>query len=278
MGPTTTAIAFETYVSSWVPDDAIQLIWDVFFTSRNRGLSPEYHYPWIHDRSGLSCVRIAAGVGGTQTIAAALIVRYRPIGSGRQIGLIGLVCVAEQFRGRGLSARLLESAVELAKSKQLSHLVLWTTKADVYRSRGFEVDCADVFGLVTRRGRCMPRWKSRSEENAANIHSTVLQGAPAFAIQVVRYSSALGASISVCKSNQLETLVEYSGSMDAVIKLIDQVMPSIWNLNVLQHDPLIDALNRYGYDTDLRSSAVRMTLALGAGANQPDVIPFLERI
>jgi len=60
--------------------------------------------------------------------------------------------------------------------------------------------------------------------------------------------------------------------------LIDHVMPDTWSLNVPEHAPIIEALNYNGYDTSLRPSAVRMTLALDECDHLPGTIPFLDRI
>ena len=274
----TNAASFETCVSDCIPPDAIRLMWQVFFASRNRGISPEFHFPWIHDRHNLNCVCTVVDDGSIRTTAAALILRHRPHSSGKKLGLIGLVCVAEKFRGLGLSTRLLEQTVELAKSQQLSHLVLWTTKPEVYEKLGFEADSTDMFGLVTRIGSRASEVELTKNAAVGPVKEALLDGAPAFAKEVVRYSSFNGASISVCKSNSTQTLVEHAGPMDLVINLIDQVMPDTWNLNVPEHAPIIEALNHNGYDTSLKPSAVRMTLALDESDRQPGTIPFLDRI
>jgi N-acetylglutamate synthase-like GNAT family acetyltransferase len=272
------AASFETIVSDWIPPDSISLMWQIFFVSRNRGISPEFHFPWIHDKHNLYCVRTILEDGSAQTTVASLILRHRPLDSGKKFGLIGLVCVAENFRGMGVSTRLLQHAVELAKTQKLTHLVLWTTKPDVYKNLDFETDSTDMFGQVTRRGSRSTEFKLEKNAVAPRIFATVLKGAPAFAKEVVRYSVLNGASISICKSSSTETLVGYTGPMEQVIDLIDHVMPDTWNLNVPEHAPIIEALSHNGYDTSLKPSAVRMTLALDECDHLPDTIPFLDRI
>lgn len=265
---------FETIVSDWIPPDSIHLTWKIFFASRNRGISPEFHFPWIHDKHNLYCVRIILVNGSDQTTAASLILRHRPLDSGRKLGLVGLVCVAENFRGMGLSTWLLQQTVELAKTQKLTHLVLWTSKPDVYKKLNFETDSTDMYGQVIRSN----EFKLSKNSVATHIFATVLKGAPAFAKEVVRYSTLHGASISICKSSSTETLVGYAGPMELVIDLIDHVMPDTWNLNVPEHAPIIEALNHNGYDTSLKPSAVRMTLALDECDHLSDSIPFLDRI
>jgi len=273
-----TTANFETIVSDWIPPDSIRLTWQIFFASKNRGISPEFHFPWIHDKHNICCVRIILDSGFYQATAASLILRHRPLDSGKKFGLIGLVCVAENFRGMGVSTRLLQQAVELAKTQKLTHLVLWTTKPDVYKKLDFETDSTDMFGQVTRRGSRSTEFKLGKNAVAADIFTTVLKGAPAFAKEVVRYSTLNGASISICKSSSTETLVEYTGPTEQVMYLIDHVMPDTWSLNVPEHAPIIEALSYNGYDTSLRPSAVRMTLALDEYDHLPGTIPFLDRI
>lgn len=273
-----TSANFETIVSDWIPPDAIRLTWQIFFASRNRGISPEFHFPWIHDKHNLYCVRITLDNGSDQATAASLILRHRPLDSGRKLGLVGLVCVAENFRRMGLSTRLMQQTVELAKTQKLTHLVLWTTKPDVYKKLDFETDSTDMFGQVIRRGGRSTEFKLSKNSAANHIFATVLKGAPAFAKEVVRYSTLHGASISICKSSSTETLVGYTGPMEQVIDLIDHVMPDTWNLNVPEHAPIIEALSHNGYDTSLKPSSVRMSLVLEESDHLPDTIPFLDRI
>lgn len=273
-----TAANLDTIVSDWIPPDSIRLTWKIFFASRNRGISPEFHFPWIHDKNNLYCVRIILDNGSDRVTAASLILRHRLTDSGRKLGLVGLVCVAENFRGMGLSTRLLQQTIELAKTQKLTHLVLWTSKPDVYKKLDFESDCTDMFGEVIRCGSPSTEFKLSKNSVATHIFATVLKGAPAFAKEVVRYSTLHGASISICKSSSTETLVGYNGPMEQVIELIDHVMPNTWSLNVPEHASIIEALSHNGYDTNLKPSAVRMTLALDECDHLPDTIPFLDRI
>lgn len=276
MAPNQTDTAqLRTTVSDWIRPDAIHLMWRVFFASRNRGVSPEFHFPWIHDKHGLHCVCTYAETSQPPVVVAALVLRQRALEQGGRIGLIGLVCVAEEFRGRGLSTQLLELAIKQAKSLQLSHLVLWTTKPEVYEKLGFQVDSTDMFGTVKRR---RASHAPRSAAHATNaVVVTPLDGAPAFAREVVRYATAT-ATITVCKSSTTETLVAHTGSMDEVMALIDQVMPDEWNLNTPAHAPIIETLSQYGYEPTLKPSAVRMDLPLTGGSSHVGNIPFLDRI
>lgn len=264
-----------TTVSDGIPPDAIQLMWRVFFASRNRGVSPEFHFPWIHDKHGLHCVCMSAEASQPPVTVAALVLRQRALEQGGKIGLIGLVCVAEEFRGRGLSTQLLELAIQQAKSLQLSHLVLWTTKPEVYEKLGFKVDNTDMFGPVKKRGGTQAPRHAAQDTHA--VVATPLEGAPAFAQEVVRYATA-NATIIVCKSSTTETLVAHTGPMDEVAALIDEVMPNVWNLNTPTQAPIIETLSQHGYEHTLKPSAVRMSLPLTSDGGRVGSIPFLDRI
>lgn len=270
---------FETIVSSGVPPDAIYLTWQIFFVSRNRGVSPEFHFPWIHDKHNIYCIRIVFDNGSEKETAASLILRHRSLDLVRKVGLVGLVCVAENFRGIGLSTRLLEKTLEVAKIQKLNHLVLWTSKPEVYKKLNFEADSTDLFGQVVRNEAQSTVMKvTKKYSSATKISKTLVNGAPAFAKEVIKYSNLSEASIFICKSSFTDTLVGYEGPMDQVLDLVDSVMPDRWSLNVPTNSSIVEALNRSGYKTFLKPSAVRMTLALDECDRLPDTIPFLDRI
>ncbi|MFX7844805.1 hypothetical protein ABTK14_21385, partial [Acinetobacter baumannii] len=67
------------------------------------------------------------------------------------VGLVGLVCVDDAFRGSGLSHQLLSAATDLGKEKPYDGLVLWTNKPNVYVKHGFTVDSHDRYGTVRKR-------------------------------------------------------------------------------------------------------------------------------
>lgn len=269
---------FKTCVFDCVPPDAIGLIWQVFFASRNRGITPEFHFPWINEKRDIYCVCAVTDGESAREIAATLVLQHKDLGTGKQFGLIGLVCVASQFRGVRLSSQILERAIQLAKNQKLTHLVLWTKKPTLYEKFGFEVDDTDLFGTINRCLDGTSEVDLVKKFSIGKIDSKLLSGAPAFAEEVVRYSSVDGASIIVCRSGSTQTIVEHAGELDRVLGLIENVMPETWNLNVQEHAHIIGALRDYGYQIKLKPSAVRMTLALDQSEHQSLMIPFLARI
>lgn len=120
-------------VHEGVPPAAKALIWEVFFRSRGRGIDLSVHYPWIDQRDRVTSILISPDHGNEQaTAAAALVIKEASLVAGRKIGLVGLVCVDEAFRGSGLGHKLVSAATEVARDKSFDTLVLWTGKPNVY--------------------------------------------------------------------------------------------------------------------------------------------------
>jgi len=261
-------------VSDSVPEEAINLIWNVFFLSRGRGISPEIHFPWISNRQGLYCVRILKSSNESDTIATLIVKRWSNTG----IGLIGLVCVKEGFRKLGLSTQLLKEAITEAKKKGFLSLVLWTTKPRVYEEIGFQVDATYLYGTATSRHDCST--VNRAVDTVLNITSRTKNqlGIPAFAQNVIEYSSNF-ASITVCTTAHGETLIDYFGSPSEVSKIIYCMMPKKWEVNAELNSPIIKQIESIGFNLSLNHKSVRMSLNLSTEAVVPiGPIQFLERI
>ncbi|MCX4066538.1 GNAT family N-acetyltransferase [Pseudomonas rhodesiae] len=263
-------------ISSGAPESARTLFWEVFFASRGRGIDLVTHFPWLADDENVSCIEFINPEEQNETLAA-LVVRYLDIGSGNSIGLIGLVCVAEQWRGKGLASRLMSRAIEFAERENLGALVLWTQKPEVYVSQGFVIDQEDRFGSVE----CVIE-HSVKVDYATNDwpDSTRLltRGLPPFAIrgQVISNENA---RIIVLASNSGLTVAEWEGDSRDVVDLMMASMPARWSLNSAQDDPLLAELEKSGVALNLQSAAVRMVKYLsGRTAVELPNIKFLDRV
>lgn len=265
-------------ISSGVPKDARELIWNVFFAARNRGVTLSYHFPWIDESQIVRCIKLQIPDGSSFKCVATLIIKLDELSGVGRIGLIGLVCVHVDYRGRRFSTRLLESALEVARQEGLRCLVLWTSHPSVYEKVGFSTDSMDVFGSISR-GESLQESALRSEESiTVTISECRDGGVPAFASSVIRYSSE-DASLYVCQSGERRSVVQWTGSVPAVMKLISLVLPDEWQLNADQFDPLIDALRRQGYRATLKPSTHRMVRVLSdSGASNLPYIGLLQRI
>lgn len=259
-------------------DGAKKLIWNVFFESRQRGISLDFHFPWLDDGKQVACLTIDETKFGASQTWAALIIKKQHVDGLGEIGLVGMVCVDPAHRGQGLSTRLMQSAEAYAKKTALKALVLWTTKPAVYEKAGYTKDSQDLYGTV-----CKSRAGS-VRQTAASVKTGIRQmhhhsgGVPAFAEEVIQFSTTV-ASVTICKSRQSTTLAEWSGGINDTLSLIEHMLPEAWQLNAPQNALLIPALQKHGYTFDLRPGALRMIrrISLPKAAQIP-YITILQRI
>src|SRR6218665_3868352 len=126
--------------------DYADLVWEVFFASRGRGLHLTRHFPGL-DRVLPGQWFTLAKVG--DTVAGGLCVREARDATGR-VGSLGLVCVAPSFRGQGISAALLQRAIAEARKRGLAALRLWTGKPGVYQGHGFVIADDALYGWIKK--------------------------------------------------------------------------------------------------------------------------------
>ena len=261
-----------------VPSSARALIWDVFFYKRNRGVSLTYHCPWIDGQHDIQCITIQL-IGETSSpCVATLIIKKMVIAQIGIVGLIGFVCVHQDYRGKKLSSALLDAARELAERDGLVALLLWTTQPTIYESIGFRVDSLELFGEVGRSAvdeDLEGRVETRQSVTVSESHEL---GVPAFASATLVYRSR-HASLYACRVGTSLSLVQWSGSVPDVIEVIRSVFPAVWKINVLQADPLIDALSKQGFSLNLEPATYRMVLPCSdVGDLRIPPIGFLQRV
>lgn len=261
-----------------VPPAAQTLIWKVFFSSRGRGINLSTHYPWIGDSARVTSILIGKdGASDESAAAATLIIKEETLNVGT-IGLVGLVCVDDAFRGSGLSHQLLSTATRIGKEKPYDCLVLWTNKPNVYVKHGFTADSHDRYGTVHKRTATGRNSLSCHNLTGITVEDRSSQGIPAFAHSVLAFSNHT-ASITVLRTQQGCTLTEWTGNWDAVFQIIDQVLPDEWNLNAPENSGIdIELINR-GYRPELQVSSQRMISNLSRKSFQSlPYISLLNRI
>lgn len=246
------------------------LVWDVFFASRGRGISLAAHLPWLDAPTGihglsLEDARVPGGAG------AALVIRERHLPPSTRAGLIGLVCVHESLRGRGLSTQLLHAAIRHAEAQGLDELVLWTGKPEVYTSAGFEPVDQELFVRASAPARS-------AAGPAAPARRAVACALPAFATAAWQTVSG-EAQLTWLEGPAGVTLAGWQGAPDVVAELLLRALPTTWSVNLPANDPLLPALARCGADCTTQPGAWRMRRRLKPGAGAPlPPIPLLERI
>lgn len=263
-----------------VPADFRALAWNIFFTSRGRGISLVHHFPWVEDVTHTEsvCARVENRVVG------GLVVRHMPMADGGHCGLIGLVCVDESVRGLGWSHRLLDAAIVRAQQQGLAALLLWTQKPEIYTRHGFVCEGAEMLGDVVNESEAEPLAGQfeQSWPSGGDSSRQALRGLPAFA-QSARYlgvETARGAAGAIV----LETaggpaVAEWHGDEDDVARLVLAALPRRWILNAIQGDRLVAALQHRGCSVQLRPSRARFVRWLTSDTDRvlPDV-RVLDRI
>ena len=252
-----------------VPLAARTLIWDVFFTSRQRGVDLSTHFPWIEQSADTHCVKLSVSDGGP--VVATLVLRQPHFATVGRYAMVGMVCVDRAWRGRGFASQLLTSAVAFSIEQQFAALLLWTGQAGVYKSHGFVLDACDSFGRVTSNP-----LRPRAKVEFTRVHPDASRGLPPFAQKLISVESAV-ARIVVVESAQCLALAEWEGSLPAVLDLIEATLPTSWGINAPIADPIFEEIQRRGHKYTSLLCAERMVLHLAAPVPLP-YISVLDRI
>lgn len=252
------------------------LAWQIFFASRNRGITLETHFPWLDSEQAYFVTVQSAG-----EVVAGLAVKRVPCPSRRHVaGVVGMVCVHPLYRGRGYSTTMLQAAIGHARALGIDDLVLWTGKPGVYQTQGFVPSDSACFGTVAGAG---PGLARQTDTQCAawpdSTGKTGSRGLPPFATSALRWSNSR-AAIIVMQVGAGSVLAEWEGADSEVMNLISQAMPGRWSINALQSDTLPAMLRQRGMALDLAPSGLQMILNLipRHGPVDPYQLRILDRI
>ena len=235
----------------------LNLVWEEFFRSRQRGLALGTHFPWMSRPSpGVCYAELAEGgelAGGLVLKDCSGLLR----GDGRRAACIGLVCVKAEQRGRGLSRVLLAQAIERGREEGFGALTLWTGKWGVYEPLGFTLQDPALFGWVEN-----PPGRSAGVPSGADLEPAPGLPVPPFARDVAVLTGP-GAACTLIRDAAGPIVADYRGDPDAAAGLLRRALPGHWRLNTFRDDPLLAALARAGMTADLRPAGLQMWLPLG---------------
>ena len=261
-------------VHQGVPGSVKALIWEVFFASRGRGIALSVHFPWMDDDQNVRSISIDLTENRTTQTVAALVLKPARF-AGSMVGLLGLVCVAAEQRGRGLSSLLIEAAVEAGLQMDWRALVLWTQVPDLYARYGFNLNGNDVFAAIG--GPADQRGSKKFRTRPWPWHGDA-RGLPAFSSGATRIITDR-ASVIVLETTVGAAVAEWSGDDVEVADLLHASLPDRWSLNAQADDTLIDELSRRGFLCTLRPSSSRMVRELSEhGGMTVPPIRILDRI
>jgi GNAT superfamily N-acetyltransferase len=242
------------------------LFWNIFFKSKNRGISLERHFPWLENSSG-DVVFFEATI--SSIVIGGLVLRQKKYvvdGKEIMIGMIGLVCVASENRGVGIAAELLKRTIAYADNQGYDYLTLWTNQHHIYTSQKFYVADPWLYGWI-QTGNCVKKLDNKNK----TISESKLTPLPPFATAVFEYSLD-GLSFTLLKDRDGDIVVEYKGNAADLGLFMIQTLPERWRLNVVKNDPLISALMIYGADVKLSAVNLQMWLDLREPHRQASII------
>jgi GNAT superfamily N-acetyltransferase len=260
-------------ITSHAPSGYRDLMWDVFFASRMRGVSITAHFPWFDTGKCFFAIVRA----GDQVVGGLSVKPVKRGPAGQFASIVGLVCVASAHRGRGYSTLALRSAIDHSADLGSSDVVLWTGKPEVYEKLGFQLDDSAAFGTVR-----MPTYLGEFKATATRSiwpDAGDTRGLPPFAEKAYRWSTP-SASAVIVHDSAGPILAEWHGADESVIQLLSQTMPSEWRINTLVHDTLPESLQRAGATVALRPLNLQMILnqRTKTGEPYPYRLRLLDRI
>lgn len=237
------------------PKQLLELMWDVFFQSKHRGISLQANFPWLEKvtdhvwyvtlRDGLNvvgglCVKETGDVSAQE---------------GCKVASIGLVCIDPKFRGQGYAKVILQAAIEEAKKRNYDALTLWTSKHDVYAPQGFRLNDDGLFGTIDLSS-CI---KSESSSTATLLRQRfpAQLGLPPFAKSgfTMTYEDA---QVVFIEDNNGIILADWSGSLENVVELLIAMPEKQWRINAHQGDELLERLAERGATLNLTPANLQM--------------------
>lgn len=262
------------------PASFTELLWNVFFASRHRGVDLQTHFPWLVS-APLSGVWFAT-LRESGTLVAGLVVKELP--GNAATAAIGLVCVHPDRRGQGLARQLIDGAIRQSHQTGLHELTLWTGKPEIYVRHGFETDDEGRLGWVTE----WPAATGQTRELPMQVLlwpdqvelAGMRRGLPPYASHAQRVTAATGsAEALIVFDSQGPALAEWRGSDREVLDLLAARMPTRWRINAIASDTLPAALSSSGARVDMQANRLQMwrTVQAGPSANRP-ALRLLDRI
>ncbi len=255
-------LKFATF--SGVPSAARQLIWEVFFASRQRGIDLPTHFPWIEQNVDIHCLTLSEE--DDRPVVATLVLRERNQPPGNRCAMIGMVCVDQARRGQGLSSQLLANMLTFAAEQKINTLLLWTGQPSIYSRHGFAPDTCDSFSRVT-----LDPLRPRAQVGFFKGLADTARGLPPFAQQLIRLESDAAELIGIETMNGI-AIAEWKGSPSAVLDLIESALPATWSLNAPADASIFDEIRKRGHSSLPLPCATRMVRHL----NLPEHIPYIS--
>lgn len=237
-----------------------ELVWSIFFESKGRGISLQRHFPWLYTQSLHIKFFEAREFGQTVGGLALKEVDFLFENSLYKVGLIGLVCVDQHCRGRGIARNLLQHVIEYSAANELDYLTLWTGKHGIYSGLGFEILDRWNYGWISHPGFDQPQALYSSDIFPGQ--EDLIRSLPPFAKARFEVNGDFGSIVYVSDDSGL-IVTDYSGDPTSVGKVLLEQFPEKWRINFIEGDPLINVLDDQGLTISTSPTNLQMWLALG---------------
>lgn len=255
------------------------LVWDVFFKSRNRGLSLIRHFPWLASEHNLAYYMVVEIDG---QVVGGLVVKKRLgciHGHSVNIGLIGLVCITPAFRGRGLGTILMNKTLKQTASDDFDLLTLWAGDASLYRKHQFVSSDIWTFGWVCENTVLTPKTGINPSMKLVELPDASI---PPFALSTHEIVYA-NSKVSLVLDATGPIVTGYTGDARGTALVMKKAFFGNWRINLEKGDVLLSELNYLGYKVNL--SPVNLQMWHRVNSSYPVSvlsenlrIPVLERI
>lgn len=257
-----------------------KIVWDVFFQSKNRGISLTRHFPWILKEDDAAYYMLAELEG--QVVGGLVVKEWGGSFHGHKgkIGLIGLVCIAPKFRGRGIANTLLDATLKQAIDDGFDALTLWTGTPGLYRLHGFVE--ADIWTYGWARRTHIRRTRDLLMDCSAKLVEMPSAPIPPFALSIHELIGSQS-SVFLVKDSIGWIVTGYIGDVKEAASSMRAFLPENWRVNLEKGDILRDELINLGYH--LNNKPVNLQMWFCINSNYPVAklveelrIPVLERI
>lgn len=196
-----------------------------------------------------------------------------------KLGIIGAVATSEEFRGQGLSSRLLSELEKLAHDSKLDAIMLWSDQREFYAKAGFSaVGRQEIFSLAELpppdmlvRGTAVYGWDWKQVRALYESHRLRVARTDAYwktlesiksctRIQWMDDTGRVLAYLGFDRGKDLHGIVhEWGGNAEALHCLLWVVLQNRPNLMWLTHPALDDRIRSLLPTSPLSSSTLALT-------------------
>ncbi|HHK8857702.1 TPA: GNAT family N-acetyltransferase [Escherichia coli] len=209
-----------------------KIAWNEFFVKRNRGISLQYHYPFLYNKNK-NYVNIIIKISGVTV--GGLILQFKYIDN-IVYGSIGLVCIKDEYRGLGLFNKLFIYTLAYAKKKYIHKLILWTSKHSLYEKFGFRKKIQEYLYIEPTYSEMM------SFEKYENCFTELSEtNKPPFVKEFIRVQSRNHIAYLFQDANGI-SVYEYKGKVENVLDMIKAFLSKPLRILLSKNDDLFQLI------------------------------------